>query len=47
MRPHGVKGLLIGVFGDEDDSDEEVPLEKLEQTTRVLETVPKGVLEEV
>lgn len=47
MRPHGVKGLFLGIFGEEEEPNEEAPLDKLEQIARLLRTIPKGVPEEV
>ena len=47
IRPHGVQGLFLGVFGEEEDSDEEAPLDKLEQIARLLRSIPKGFPEEV
>ncbi|KAF8627184.1 hypothetical protein AX15_004502 [Amanita polypyramis BW_CC] len=41
-RPEGVNGLCAAVFGEEEVTGEEAPLEKLEHISRVLTTVPYG-----
>ncbi|CAL1711574.1 unnamed protein product [Somion occarium] len=45
LRPHGVQGLFIGIFGEEEESGETAPLEKLEHVSRLLQAVPKGIQE--
>ena len=47
LRPEGVRGLLTAVFGDEDLSVVDTPLEKLDHVSRLLQTVPPGTSEEV
>ncbi|KAL6299670.1 hypothetical protein BKA93DRAFT_904210 [Sparassis latifolia] len=42
LRPEGVPGLLAVVFGEEDVSGDDAPLEKLEHVGRLLCTVPTG-----
>lgn len=47
LRPEGVRGLFAAVFGDEDQSVIDTPLEKLDHVCRLLQTVPSGTSEEV
>ena len=42
VRPDGVNGLYAAVFGEEEVTGDEAPLEKLEHISRVLTTVPPG-----
>ncbi|KAM6495912.1 hypothetical protein JOM56_008618 [Amanita muscaria] len=42
-RTRGVDGLCVAIFGDEDGTGDEAPLEKLEHIARVLLTVPQGI----
>ncbi len=42
IRPDGVDGLYAVVFGEEEITGDEAPLEKLEHISRVLTTVPPG-----
>ncbi|KAK2466187.1 hypothetical protein APHAL10511_001829 [Amanita phalloides] len=41
-RPDGVNGLCMAVFGEEEVTGDEAPLEKLEHICRVLTNVPPG-----
>ncbi|KAH9938290.1 uncharacterized protein B0H18DRAFT_1081018 [Fomitopsis serialis] len=43
LRPEGVAGLLTAMFGEEDVSGEDAPLEKLEHVARLLDTVPASM----
>ncbi|TFY56567.1 hypothetical protein EVJ58_g7560 [Rhodofomes roseus] len=43
LRPEGVAGLLGAMFGEEDISGEDAPLEKLEHVARLLGTVPASM----
>ncbi|KAI0677089.1 hypothetical protein C8Q78DRAFT_959916 [Trametes maxima] len=43
LRPEGIRGLCESIFGDEDASGDDVGLEKLEQVSRLLSTVPTGM----
>ncbi|KAG7449381.1 uncharacterized protein BT62DRAFT_964531, partial [Guyanagaster necrorhizus] len=43
MRTQGVNGLCAAVFGDSEDSGEEVHLDKLEHVAKVLTAIPKGM----
>ncbi|KAI0939316.1 hypothetical protein AcV5_000773 [Taiwanofungus camphoratus] len=43
LRPDGVHGLLTAVFGEEDGSEDDAPLEKLEHVGRLLSAVPAGM----
>ena len=43
LRPEGVLGLCVAVFGEGEDSEENVPLEKLEHVAKVLSAVPTGM----
>ncbi|OSX60155.1 hypothetical protein POSPLADRAFT_1066562 [Postia placenta MAD-698-R-SB12] len=43
LRPEGIPGLLSAVFGEEDMSGEDAPLEKLEHVGRLLTTVPASM----
>lgn len=47
LRADGVAGLLAAVFGEEDISGEDAPLEKLEHVARLLGTVPASMKPEV
>jgi hypothetical protein len=42
VRPDGVNGLYAAVFGKEEMTGDDAPLEKLEHISRVLTTVPPG-----
>ncbi|KAH7916099.1 hypothetical protein BJ138DRAFT_1122026 [Hygrophoropsis aurantiaca] len=42
LRPEGVRGLCVAVFGEESINDE-VPIEKYEHIARVLTSVPAGM----
>ncbi|KZT72491.1 hypothetical protein DAEQUDRAFT_722639 [Daedalea quercina L-15889] len=46
LRPEGVAGLLAAIFGEEDVSGEDAPLEKLEHVARLLGTVPASMTAE-
>ena len=46
LRPHGIIGLFSSVFG-EDISSSEAPLEKLQSTSDVLNSLPYNVTREV
>jgi hypothetical protein len=43
LRPEGVLGLCAAVFGEGEDSDDNIPLEKLEHVGKVLNAVPTGM----
>jgi hypothetical protein len=43
LRPEGVRGLCVAVFGDEDHLGENAPLEKLEHVSQLLKAVPAGM----
>ncbi|KAI0092021.1 hypothetical protein BDY19DRAFT_983564 [Irpex rosettiformis] len=43
LRKDGVRGLLLALFSDDDVSEENAPLEKLESVGRVLRTIPAGM----
>ncbi|KAK0499796.1 hypothetical protein EDD18DRAFT_1152660 [Armillaria luteobubalina] len=43
MRTNGVNGLCAAVFGDSEETVEEVRLDKLEHVAKVLTAVPKGM----
>ncbi|PCH41522.1 hypothetical protein WOLCODRAFT_163168 [Wolfiporia cocos MD-104 SS10] len=43
LRPEGVRGLLAAMFGEEDMSGDDAPLEKLEHIGRLLNTVPASM----
>ena len=43
LRKDGVRGLLLALFPDDEVSEENAPLEKLESVRRVLQTVPVGM----
>lgn len=47
MRPEGIRGLCESVFAEEEVSEEDASLEKLENVSHVLTTVPSGVKTEV
>lgn len=46
LRPHGVAGFFSALFG-EDVSEEEAPLQKLENVAMVLNFVPSNMTREV
>ncbi|KAJ3810019.1 hypothetical protein F5876DRAFT_89124 [Lentinula aff. lateritia] len=43
LRPEGVKGLCAAVFGDSENADD-IQLDKLQHISRVLITVPAGMI---
>lgn len=43
LRPEGVLGLLSAVFGEGENSEDSVPLQKLEHVAKVLAAVPQGM----
>ncbi len=43
LRSDGVRGLLLALFPDDEVSEENAPLEKLESVSRVLQTIPAGM----
>jgi hypothetical protein len=43
LRTQGVRGLLLALFPDDEPSEENAPLEKLESVSRVLSTIPTGM----
>ena len=47
LRPDGVTGLLSVVFGEEDVSNDDAPLEKLEHVAQLLGTLPANMRPEV
>jgi hypothetical protein len=47
LRQDGVRGLYTAMFGDEDHSGENAPLEKLEHIYRLLQALPTGMTPEV
>lgn len=46
MRPNGILGLCVAVFG-EDNSEDSTDLVRLENVARVLINVPSGMTAEV
>lgn len=46
LRPEGVKGLCAAVFGDSENADD-IQLDKLQHISRVLITVPAGMVPKV
>lgn len=47
LRPEGVRGLCIAIFGEGDTQGDDAPPEKFEQISRVLTTVPRASKPEV
>lgn len=47
IRPAGVQGLCAAIFGDEEVSEGEISLEKLEHVSKVLNTIPPSMAVEV
>lgn len=47
LRPEGVRGLCIAVFGQDHESVENASFEKLDHVSRVLSSVPAGMEPEV
>jgi hypothetical protein len=47
IRPEGIIGLCAAVFGEEEDSETGISLEKLEHVAKVLSAVPMGMKPEV
>jgi hypothetical protein len=47
LRPDGVRGLCIAVFGGDHDSVEAASFEKLDHISRTLSSVPAGMKPEV
>jgi hypothetical protein len=47
LRPEGVQGLCAAIFGEEQSSDDNAPLEKIQHVARLLTAVPAGVKPEV
>ena len=43
LRKEGVRGLFIAVFGEEELSGDEAPVEKLERVAQLLTVPPQGV----
>lgn len=43
LRPEGVLGLCAAVFGEGEEADESISLEKLEHVAKVLSAVPAGM----
>lgn len=43
LRPEGIVGLCAAVFGEGEDSEPNISLEKLEHIARVLSAVPTGM----
>lgn len=43
LRKEGVRGLYVAVFGEEEVSGDEAPLEKLERVAELLTTPPHGI----
>lgn len=41
-RTDGIQGVFLAIFGDQDQSVVEAPVEKLEQILRLLQTLPIG-----
>ena len=47
LRPDGIRGLCESVFVQEDISEENAPLEKLDYVAKLLGTAPSGMKAEV
>lgn len=47
LRPTGIRGLCAAVFGEEEVSEIEAPLEKLEHVSKVLSTIPQSIAPQV
>lgn len=47
IRPAGVQGLCAAIFGEEEVSEGEVSLEKLEHVSKVLNTIPPSMTVQV
>lgn len=43
LRSLGVRGLLLALFPDDEPSEDNAPLEKLESVSKVLLTIPTGM----
>jgi hypothetical protein len=43
LRPEGLLGLCAAVFGEGEDSQENNPLDKLEQVAKLVSAVPTGM----
>lgn len=43
LRPEGIVGLFVAVFGEGEDSETSISLEKLEHVANVLSAVPMGM----
>jgi hypothetical protein len=43
LRPEGLVGLCAAVFGEGEESEENIPLEKLEQVAKLVNAVPAGM----
>lgn len=43
LRPEGVLGLCVVVFGEGEDSDDTLSLDKLEHIAKLLNAVPTGM----
>jgi hypothetical protein len=47
LRPAGVQGVCAAVFGEEEISEVDVSLEKLEHVSNVLSTIPQSMAPQV
>ena len=50
LRQDGIQGLFAVMFGEQDETvpaEEMAPLDKLEYVSRLINTVPQGVKQEV